>query len=239
VLRGLDYHRRCGLTRDYAVRAVEEFEAACRLDPCYARAHAWHACALVNEWFRSESGWLDRSRPSVERAIELDENDPEANRVLGVICHLHQQFEQARFFHLRARELNPNDVGIAAVCARFWSLDGDCEQASSCMEAASRLDPLLPWWQREIRGMVFYTGEHHPDVIDEIERMPRRSLSAAMFEGASAVAIGDIARARHAIAYAKAIKPDLTADWVGMALPFSEPERARLFTARLHEGGLP
>jgi adenylate cyclase len=239
LLRGLDYHRRCGLTRDYAVKAVEEFEAACHLDPNYARAHAWHACALASEWFRSDPGWIERCCPPVERAFELDENDPEVNRILGVIRHLQCEFEQARFFHRRARDLNPNDAAIAAVCARFWSLDGDVQEASSCMDAAARLDPLLPWWQREIRGMVFYAGDRHGEVIDEVARMPRRSLWAAMFEGASAAATGDIIKAKHAIAHAKAIKPDVTSDWIGIALPFSEAGRAQLFSARLHEAGLP
>jgi adenylate cyclase len=239
LLRGLEYHRRCGLTRDFAVKAVEEFEAACRLDPSYARAHAWHACALASEWFRSDSGWVDRCCPPVERAFELDENDPEVNRILGAIRHWQCAFEQARFFHRRARDLNPNDAAIAAVCARFWSLDGDVEEASRCIEAAARLDPLLPWWQREIRGMVFYAGDHHRQVVAEVERMPRRSLWSAMFEAASASAMGDVAKARHAIAHARAIKPDVTADWIEIALPFSEAQRAELFTARLHKAGLP
>jgi adenylate cyclase len=238
VLRGLDYHRRCGLTRDFAVKAVEEFEAACHLDPNYARAHAWHACALTSEWFRSGSDWIQPCCPPIERALELDENDPEVNRILGVIRHLQSEFEQARFFHHRARDLNPNDAGIAAVCARFWSFDGNFVEASKCMDAASCLDPLLPWWQREIRGMVYYAGERHGEVVDEIARMPRRSLWAATFEAASASAMGDTSKARHAIAHAKAIKPDVTSNWIGMALPFSDASRADLFTERLQQAGL-
>jgi TolB-like protein len=239
VLRGLDYHRRCGLTRDFAVKAVEEFEAACRLDPSYARAHAWHACSLTSEWFRSTPGWLDRCCPPIERAFELDENDPEVNRILGVIRHLQSEFQQARFFHERARDLNPNDAGIAAVCARFWSFDGNFEEAQRCIDAASRLDPLLPWWQREIRGMVFYAGERHGEVLTEVGRMPRRTLWSATFEAASASAAGETAKAEHALAHAKAIKPDVTADWLGRALPFSDKSRAELFTVRLREAGLP
>ena len=106
------------------------------------------------------------------------------------------------------------------------------------MEAVSRLDPLLPWWQREIRGMVLYAGERHGEVVDEIARMPRRSLWAATFEAASASAVGDTDKAHRAIAYAKAIKPDVTSNWISMALPFSDATRADLFAARLQQAGL-
>jgi TolB-like protein/Tfp pilus assembly protein PilF len=239
VLRGLEHHRLRGLTREHSVKAVEEFEAACRLDPNYARAHAWHACALASEWFRSDPGWVDRCRPPVERAFDLDENDPETNRIIGSIHHLKREFEQARFFHRRARDLNPNDAFIAAVSAKFWSLDGAVNEAGLCIDAASRLDPLVPSWQREIRGVVLYAGDRHDEVIGEVERMPRRSLVAALFEGASAAAVGDFAKARHAVAHATAIKPDLSAAWVGMALPFGDAARGEVFGARLREAGLP
>jgi hypothetical protein len=97
---------------------------------------------------------------------------------------------------------------------------------------------LLPWWQREIRSMVLYAGDRHPEVVHEVERMPRRSLWAATFEAASAAAIGHTVKAQHAVAHAKAIKPDIDAGWLGRALPFSQPSRAEAFTTRLREAGL-
>ncbi|HEV2079825.1 MAG TPA: hypothetical protein VGR19_08025 [Allosphingosinicella sp.] len=206
--------------------------------PLLCQAHAWLACSFTSEWFRSEPGWVERCLPPIERAFELDENDSEVNRIHGVVCHLRRDFQQARFFHRRARDLNPNDSGIAAVCARFWSFDGDFDEACRCMEAAARPDPLMPWWQREIRGMVCYAADRHSEVVDEVERMARRSLWAATFEAASAAALGQRDKARHAVAQAQAIKPDLSSEWIGMALPFSEKSRADLFTARLREAGL-
>jgi adenylate cyclase len=56
-----------------------------------------------------EFDWDDGERRT-QRALELDPNDPEANRIMGSILMHRGAFDASRKYHEKAMELSPSDA---------------------------------------------------------------------------------------------------------------------------------
>ena len=100
-LRGLDYHRRGGVTDDNIRQALMWFDKAIDADPNFARAQAMWVCSASG---LPDYDW-DDGRVRNSRALELDPNDAEANRVMGAILMKESKFDAARPYHKKAMEL--------------------------------------------------------------------------------------------------------------------------------------
>ena len=150
LLRGLDHHRRGGVTDDNARQAVAWFTKAIDADPNYAAAYAWRVCA--GSWLGDFD--LEQGRRDVCRALELDPCDAEANRIMGVVALMDRNFDEALAHHRRAMELNPTDAYIKARCAAVFTFVGEAERALSLLDEAEMLDPFLPVWCIEERGVA-------------------------------------------------------------------------------------
>ena len=92
LLKGLEHHRLGGITAGHTREAVKWFERAIDADPNYGLAYAWHVCS---------ASWLpdfdaDKGFRYVQKAIELDENDAEAHRIMGSYRMLHGQLRAVR-----------------------------------------------------------------------------------------------------------------------------------------------
>jgi adenylate cyclase len=98
-LRGLEYHRLGGITDENIREAVKWFRHAIEADPNFARPHAMLTCA----WAALPEFDLDEGMRHVERALELDPSDPEANRIMGSAKMHFNEYELRRLLHLRGR----------------------------------------------------------------------------------------------------------------------------------------
>jgi adenylate cyclase len=76
MLRGLDYHRLGCITTENSRKAVYWFDKAIEADPNYGPAYAWRICAA--SWLPEFN--LNAETHYIERALELDPNNPEAQR---------------------------------------------------------------------------------------------------------------------------------------------------------------
>ena len=163
VLQGLEYHRRSGIAGENARKAYDLFEKAIEIEPGYARAHAWRACALANvaEWYpdQFDDDWLDDCTGSVTKALEIDPNDPEGHRIMGAIKLEARDYELARYHHEKARELCPSDAYIRARYATLLIYLGEPEQALEEIHLAMRIDPFCPDLLFEDEGICqFWLG---------------------------------------------------------------------------------
>lgn len=109
VLAGKRLHHRS--TPDDNIRAQEMMDRAIELDPQYAHAHAWKACALGQSIaLGAAEDPADASKAMQEElstAQALDDND--VHRILAALQVFHEYFDQTEFHQKRAMELNPND----------------------------------------------------------------------------------------------------------------------------------
>ena len=110
VLQGLEFHRKSSVCAENNKKALSLFTKAAEIDPSYARAHAWKTCSLANvaEWSPDEvpDDWFDQAYESLNKAMELDPNDPEAHRIMGAVKLLIEgDIDTAIFHHEKAIEI--------------------------------------------------------------------------------------------------------------------------------------
>lgn len=235
LLRGLEYHRLGGVTEDNIRQAVKWFERAIELDPNYGLAYAWHVCS---------ASWLpdfddDREFRYAQKAIELDENDAEAHRIMGAWLMEKGDYEASESHLCRAMALNPSNAYIRARSAAFYSFNQQPERALELVAEAEALDPFLPVWCVEEKGVALFNLARYEDAMSAFNGLAFQTFRSRTYFAACAMALGDQERAHRAVAEAVSISPELTLsrflDWEGYRYP-DDAARLRKF---LVQAGLP
>lgn len=191
LMRGLEFHRLGGITRDNAEQALSWFDRAVEKDPEYGRAYAWRACAVASlaEWTGEE--WAEECEAAGKRAIELDENEAESHRIMGSMSLYARQYDRAEFHFGRALELNPNHAYIVGRTGELYNFLGDGEKALEMQRRARSLDPFLPEYCRELEAVANYVLERHGEVLRVVAQLPRLTRRAAAYRVASAAHLAE------------------------------------------------
>ncbi|MEM7045928.1 MAG: adenylate/guanylate cyclase domain-containing protein [Pseudomonadota bacterium] len=208
MLRGLDHHRHGSITWDNMREAVHWFDRAIEADPAYGPAYAWRICA---------SSWLpefdfETERWYIDRAIELDPFNPEAQRIMGVVMMMSGDYDAARYHHQRAMELSPNDAYILARSSAFYTFNGQPEVALKLLDKAEELDPLLPVWCVEERGVALYALDRLDDAIKALSELPFQTFRARFYQCACLMNAGRTDEAKATMQIALAINGELNAE---------------------------
>jgi adenylate cyclase len=241
LLRGLEYHRLGGVTRDDAEQAVTWFERAVEKDPEFGRAHAWRVCAIATraKW-RGIEWWQDEADPRsmLDHAFALEGNDAEVHRMMGEMNLESRNYAKSEHHFLRALELNPNHAFIVARTARLYDMLGDPEKAMEMLDRAKRLDPLLPDYCREIEAISLYLLDRHDDVLAVNALLRRLTRRAAAYGAAAAVHLpGGAGRAAEALLR---IDPQFRiGPFVSTSEPYEDARLAERLSADLRAAGLP
>lgn len=234
-LRGLEFHRLGGVTDDNLREAVRWFDRAIEADPNFGRSYAMRVCAVSGlpgfEWEEGER--------IMHRALELDPNDPEANRVMGSIQMQKGDFEASRNYHEKAMELSPNDAYIKGRTAAFYTFFGKPERALELLDEAEALDPYLPVWCVEERGIAFYAQERYREAIAHLSALPFQTRRSRLYQIAAHMALGEKDRAQKLARAALAVQPDLTTKYVRDQEWYREEEVLEKLIQRLVEAGVP
>ena len=208
LLRGIDHHRLGGVTDDNAREAVKWFTKAIEADTNYAAAYAWRVRAT--SWLPDfDFDWALRD---IRKAIELDASDPESNRILGYIEFTKGNYEQAKALNLRAMQMNPTDAYLKARSASIMTYLGDPGFALSLVDEAEGLDPMLPVFCVEERGVALYALGRYQDALEALERLVFQTYRARLYRAASLVALDRTGEARKLTDEAVAGHPGVTRD---------------------------
>jgi TolB-like protein/class 3 adenylate cyclase len=235
LLKGLEHHRLGGVTEGNIREAVRWFERAIEADPNYGLAYAWHVCSAS----KLPDFDSDRGFEYVQKALALDENDAEAHRIMGSYQMYMGNFESAKHHHDRAMALNPNDAYIRARTAAFYTFDHQPERALELVATAEVLDPLLPVWCIEEKGVALFNLDRYEESIAALNGLSFQTFRSRCYAAAAAMALGDPERARKAVADALRIRPDLTAAMLLGKEPYRRPEAGARIRTLLAEAGLP
>lgn len=235
LLRGLEYHRLGGVTEDNIREAVKWFERAIEADPDYGIAYAWHVCSASSlPDFDNDKGFK-----YARKAIELDENDAEAHRIMGAYQMIKGNFEASEHHHCRAMELNPNDAYIQARTAAFYTFNHQPERALELIAEAEALDPFLPVWCIEEKGVALFNLGQYEEAISALNSLAFQTFRSRSYAVACAMALGDQERSRKALAEAVSISPDLTVAKLLNRESYRYPDDAARLRTFLIEAGLP
>jgi tetratricopeptide (TPR) repeat protein len=78
----------------------------------------------------------------IQKALELDENDFECNRLLCGINKFFEDYEQSEFYGRKAYEMNPNDPRIVSEYGELLVLTGKADEGTDLLIKAYELDPV-------------------------------------------------------------------------------------------------
>lgn len=235
LLRGLEYHRLGGVTPDNLREAVAWFDRAIEADPNYSAAYAWRICAAANL-----PGFdLEADLHYAQRALELDENNAEAHRIMGHIMLLHHDYTVAEYHHRRAMELNPSDAYIKARSAAFYTFSGEPERALAMMEEARELDPFLPAWFIEETGVALYALGRYDEAVIALAQLPIPSVRSRLYQAAAEVVRLRLENARDLAKRALNANPQLTVETFVADEPFRDRDLTDTLSRRLIDAGVP
>jgi adenylate cyclase len=235
LLRGIEHHRLGGVVEENSREAVEWFSRAIELDPTYGAAYAWRVCAASDlPEFSFTEGEAD-----IRRALELDPCDAEANRIASFFELLRSDFEQAAKLMKRAMELNPSDAYIKARCAAVMTFNGEPAEALRLLDEAEALDPLLPVWCVEERGIAYYALGRYEDALQALGQLVFQTFRSRLYRAAALIALDRPDRASRLVKEAQASKPNLTVSRFLFQERFRDPLLRQQLRRRLEDAGLP
>jgi adenylate cyclase len=235
-LRGLDHHRLGGVLEEHSREAVKWFTRAIELDPTYGAAYAWRVCAASD---LPEFSYPDSGEPDIRRALELDPCDAEANRIASFYELLKGDFDQAARLMRRAMKLNPSDAYIRARCAAVSTFIGEPMEALRLLDEAEALDPLLPVWCVEERGVAYYAMGRYGEALAASGRLVFQTFRSRLYRAAALMALGRPEEAGRLVKEALASKPNLTVSRFLFQERYREPLLRQQLRRRLEDAGLP
>ncbi len=244
LLRGLDFHKSGRISMDDSTKAVEMFTKAVELDPGFARAHAWLACATANLWPKNPSReqydvLLDNAMTEVQKALSLDENECEAHRIMGAIYLQRRQFDRAEYHYSKAVALNPNYAYIAAKVADFLSYTGRPQEAEASVKRAMRLNPHHPDWYWQELGLAYYVGGQYEEAIRTFNRITNLVEFDYTYLAACCAELGEIEKAKSYIEALLRLMPGASVKYFEETQPFKNNSDLKRLLDALRKAGLP
>jgi len=145
LLRGRDFHHK--FSKDGVLSALEMLDKSIEIDPNNAQAYAWKACSigqgLNNGYIEADfEETLAEGKNMIQKAMELDENDFECNRIMHEINKIYEDFEKSEFYGKKAYDINPNDPRIVSGYGELLVLTGRAEEGTELLIKAFELDPV-------------------------------------------------------------------------------------------------
>jgi adenylate cyclase len=239
LLRGLDFHKSGRTTREEAVQAVEMLTRAVELDPEFARAHAWLACASAGLLPANPSRkHMDDAMARVQKALSLDENECEAHRITGAIYLHRKRFDRAEYHISKAIALNPNNAHIAVKAASFYNYTGRSQEAVASVKRAMRLNPHHPDWYWQELGHAFYVDGQYTNAIGAFNRIAKLVEFDYAYLAACCVALGENEQAKSHITELLRLKPDASVRYYEKTQPYKNDADLERFLDALRKAGL-
>ena len=145
LLRGRDFHHK--FSKEGVLSALEMLDKSIEADPNNAQAYAWRACSLGQGLGRGylegdQETHLHKLQSLIQKALELDENDLECNRILCELNKLFEDFEQSEFYGKKAYDMNSNDPRVVCAYGELLVLTNRAEEGTDLLIKAYELDPV-------------------------------------------------------------------------------------------------
>ena len=145
-------------------RAIDYFQQAIAKDPNYARAYAGLAdsYALMGGYSNApQTEFMPKARAAASRAVELDDNLPEAHTAWALIVQNYDwDWRTAEKEYRRAIELNPNYATAHHWYAEHLMWLGRFDEALQESERARQLDPLSLIIASDNGAILYYSRQY-------------------------------------------------------------------------------
>jgi tetratricopeptide (TPR) repeat protein len=105
------------------------------------------------------------------KALEIDESDAFAHRMLGEM-HLNQKnYDDALVEYKKAVDLDPNSSFALWALARCLVFMGKPEEALPVIKESMRLNPHFQWYVPTVSGRIYFHTGKYKEALTEIEKM--------------------------------------------------------------------
>jgi len=146
LLRGRDFHHK--FSKEGVLSAIDMLEKSIDADPNNAQAYAWKACSIgqglgggyLKDRFKDDEA-ISELKSMIEKAIEIDENDFECNRLLCEVNKFFEDFDKSEYYGKKAFEMNQNDPRIVSGYGELMVLIGRADYGLDLLIKAYELDP--------------------------------------------------------------------------------------------------
>ena len=236
-------------SRESAAQARVEAEAAIRLDPDLARAHAilgWaHHIEGSNGWSADRERPFEKALEHAKSAIEADPNEPWGHCVLGFTLWWRDRdrdFKRGLDEVRLAVRLNPSNAHFRMIVGATCAYMGRGEEALEEIDTAMRFNPLYPGLYLVHRSRALFVAGRYEEALSDAERaaveMPKHANALALLAACYAE-LGRQGQAVEAIAGLRSASPDFTVGYVRRTLPFSRQGDLERLCRLLGDAGLP
>ena len=144
LLKGKELHHR--FTKKDNEESLLALDASIKADNKNSQAYAWKACALGQAYGRGYQDDTDKLiseiMDNINKAVELNNNDFEAHRMLAEVHLSLHDFEKALDHGSKAFQLNPNDPRVSSVYGEILIRIDKLDDGILLLEKAYELDPV-------------------------------------------------------------------------------------------------
>jgi len=158
--------------------------------------------------------WAGLSREAVNRAIDLDPDNPDAYYALAILSQMLGEDKAVfRNFAERAIELNPNDAFVLADLGTWIAYTGAWERGKELVTRAKLLNPNHQSWWDWIWVLHHYLNGEYKDARDVALKvnLPNNYIIQAALTAAYGM-LGESGKASEALAHLLEIRPDYPED---------------------------
>jgi adenylate cyclase len=234
-------HTRSGNTEARGLLA-----GAIAINPDFAAAHACvgftHANDYVNGWTENPERSLAEGLAIIERAVAMDEEEPQGHFALAVALIWRREHDRALAEARRCLSLAPNFAEAHLAAAHILIFGGDAAGAVAEIDAAMRLDPFYPdialYFLAEARISLGQFDEAITALKQRLARNPNSETSYALLASCYGH-LGRIAEGRAAWAELMRLAPDFSIERRRRILPFKDPDLFEHRVEGMRKAGLP
>ena len=144
LLKGKELHHK--FTKEANEESLKVLDLSIEADKNNSQAYAWKACALGQAYGRGYKENTDELISeiiiNINKAVELNNNDFEAHRMLAEVHLSMHDFEKALNHGSKAFQLNPNDPRVSSVYGEILIRTDDLIKGINLLEKAYELDPI-------------------------------------------------------------------------------------------------
>jgi TolB-like protein/Flp pilus assembly protein TadD len=184
---------------------------AIRVDPSFARAHAYRCLSYTIGIMAIEAEdlneWRRQSLLSAEQAVALDAGDAWSHWAMAEATFLNKQFVRCRTHMARALLLNPNEADLLSVFGFLQACLGDSDEAFRFLEMAIERNPSVPAWYHWAAGGTLYMAGRYAEALKSFEAYGEPSASMHRWRAAALVKLGRVEEARADMKVLLALRP--------------------------------
>ena len=174
LLKGKELHHR--FTKEDNQECIKALDLSIKADTNNSQAYAWKACALGQAYgrgYRNDTEQLmTEIMVNINKAVELNNNDFEAHRMLAEVHLSLHDFDKALDHGSKAFKLNPNDPRVSSVYGEILIRTKKLDEGISYLEKAYELDPIPQGQSTSDRRIcALLTGYYISDNFEKCSEM--------------------------------------------------------------------